>query len=127
MKTSHKYLMAILGGILFMSLSMGAFRAMTKHTTKFVHPIQRALIINEAELKLEERERKLSTQAEHMFDRFNKSMEFSYFVGQFDCINGICRVAYSTDSCWHWIKSPYNDGRWATFDISVFCDSISLD
>lgn len=48
-----------------------------------------------------------------------KSLERAYFEGQRDCYAGDKRIEWTKDSCWVWIKSPWNNGRQPIFDPSI--------
>ncbi len=50
-----------------------------------------------------------------------KAIERAYFKGQRDYMNGDIRVG-RVDSCFFWIKSPWNDGKEPEFDPK--CDTL---
>lgn len=40
-----------------------------------------------------------------------QKMEYAYFEGQKDAINGNIRIEKNTDTSWIWIESPWDGGR----------------
>lgn len=47
-----------------------------------------------------------------------KKMEQAYFEGQKDALNGDVRIRKNGDSCYIWIKSPWNNGSKPVFNPS---------
>ena len=43
--------------------------------------------------------------------QLQKACEKAYFEGQKDALNGDVRIKLNKDSCYHWIKSPWDSGR----------------
>lgn len=43
--------------------------------------------------------------------QLQKICEEAYFEGQKDALNGDIRIKLDKDSCYHWVKSPWNNGR----------------
>ncbi len=54
-------------------------------------------------------------------DNFLKSAEQAYFEGQRDALSGDIRIKRNADSCYIWVKSPWNGGEEPTFDPSFNC------
>lgn len=52
--------------------------------------------------------------------------EQAYFEGQRDALEDDIRIKKNQDSCWIWIKSPWNDGSQPIFNPSFECDGDSL-
>lgn len=50
---------------------------------------------------------------------FTTRLEQAYFEGQRDYANGDKRIQWTEDSCWVWIKSPWNNGDQPIFDPSM--------
>ena len=44
-----------------------------------------------------------------------EAMEYAYFEGQKDCLNGDIRIQQVDDSSYIWIASPWDDGDEPTF------------
>lgn len=38
-------------------------------------------------------------------------MEQAYFEGQRDAMKGDWKIVQQSDSCYHWVKSPWKNGR----------------
>ena len=43
--------------------------------------------------------------------QLQEACEEAYFEGQKDALNGDVRIKLDKDSCYYWIKSPWNSGR----------------
>lgn len=50
-----------------------------------------------------------------------KQMEQAYFEGQRDALTNDIRIKRNQDSCWIWIKSPWNSDRQPVFNPSFNC------
>ena len=50
-----------------------------------------------------------------------KVQEQSYFEGQRDAIENDVRIKKNQDSCWIWIKSPWDNGEEPIFNPSFEC------
>lgn len=48
--------------------------------------------------------------------------EHGYFEGQKDALRGDVRIKADMNGCWHWSKSPWDDGATPRKDISKICD-----
>ena len=46
-------------------------------------------------------------------------LERAYFEGQRDYANGDKRIQWTKDSCWVWVKSPWDGGSQPIFNPSV--------
>ena len=46
-------------------------------------------------------------------------LEKAYFEGQRDYANGDKRIRWTKDSCWVWVKSPWDSGSQPIFNPSV--------
>jgi|GEM_PF-3798369 len=55
-------------------------------------------------------------------DDLYKVIEQAYFEGQKDALNGDVRIKRNQDSCWIWIKSPWDIGREPKFNPSFECE-----
>lgn len=55
-------------------------------------------------------------------DENQKAMEYAYFEGQKDAIEGDIRIKYNKDSIYIWIKSPW-DNRKSPIFIPTYLDS----
>jgi len=56
----------------------------------------------------------INTTLDSLKKEIYREMERAYFEGQKDAINGDIRIA-KTDSCYVWIKSPWDGGKQPTF------------
>jgi len=45
-----------------------------------------------------------------------RKMEYSYFEGQKDYMEGNIKIEQVNDTTWKWIDSPWDDGRKAIYD-----------
>ena len=43
--------------------------------------------------------------------QLQEACEETYFEGQKDALNGDVRIKLDKDSCYYWIKSPWDSGR----------------
>ena len=50
-----------------------------------------------------------------------KALEQAYFEGQRDALENDVRIKRNQDSCWIWIKSPWNSGKQPIFNPSFDC------
>lgn len=48
-------------------------------------------------------------------DAIQKSLERAYFEGQKDALNGDVRIKLNPDSCYFWVKSPWDCGDAPTY------------
>ena len=44
-----------------------------------------------------------------------QKMEYAYFEGQKDAINGDIRIEKNTDTSWIWVESPWDGGKQPIF------------
>lgn len=44
-------------------------------------------------------------------DSINYKMEYAYFEGQRDALDGDVRIKINKDSCYEWIKTPWGSGK----------------
>jgi len=51
-----------------------------------------------------------------------KELERAYYEGQRDAINGDIRIKRNIDSCYIWVKSPWDDGSEPNYNPSYNCD-----
>jgi hypothetical protein len=50
-----------------------------------------------------------------------KILEQAYFEGQRDALENDIRIKRNQDSCWIWVKSPWDSGRPPIFNPSFDC------
>ena len=50
-----------------------------------------------------------------------KSLEQAYFEGQRNALENDVRIKRNQDSCWIWVKSPWNSGKQPIFNPSFDC------
>lgn len=52
-------------------------------------------------------------------NKIQELCENCYFEGQKDYSNGDKRIEFTKDSCWVWVKSPWDDGEQPIFNPSI--------
>lgn len=50
---------------------------------------------------------------------FTEALEQAYFEGQRDYAIDDKRIEWTSDSCWVWIKSPWNNGKQPIYNPSL--------
>ncbi len=58
---------------------------------------------------------KVETLISDLDSTLNADMEYAYFEGQKDALNNDIRIQ-KKDSCYEWIKSPWNSGELARYN-----------
>ena len=54
-------------------------------------------------------------------DHYYEALEYSYFEGQKDALNGDIKIKKNNDSCWIWMETPWESGRPPIFNPSYNC------
>jgi hypothetical protein len=54
-------------------------------------------------------------------EKIQEHLERAYFEGQKDALQGDIRIKRNNDSCWIWIKSPWNSGEEPIFVPNKVC------
>lgn len=64
-----------------------------------------------------------SCKREYLIDKDNffKACEEAYFEGQKDALEKDIRIKKTNDSCWVWIKSPWDSNRAPIFNPNSIC------
>jgi hypothetical protein len=50
-----------------------------------------------------------------------EKIEYAYFEGQRDALENDIRIKRYSDSCWIWIKSPWDNGKQPIYNPSIGC------
>lgn len=61
----------------------------------------------------------------YLHSQLRMKMEYAYFEGMKDAINGDIRIAKNDSGCWSWTKSCWDDGSEMVFNPNSICDSVS--